>query len=219
MNQILPTGIAKFVCFYECGSWGSILHLCWVAFPDICQKWECLGRLGTLQVASSFPFRSGLGAMESSGSHLVSRQFCETGDSPDVTTQVQRLVWLKLQDVVSAFVSLKSSTFRSSLSSQFFIAKNFIEFPKVAALGLNGSKRIAKAKCLSRGTSSFHSFSVYHQRIQLNTSEVSLLQVEGIGRNIVPVFYAVTRPASINFLIFLAIVVCLSWFQSKNHIQ
>ena len=40
---------------------------------------------------------------------------------------------------------------------------------------------------------------MYHQRIQLNTSEVSLLQVEGIGRNIVPVFYAVTRPASINF--------------------
>jgi len=40
---------------------------------------------------------------------------------------------------------------------------------------------------------------------------VSLLQVEGIGRNIVPVFYAVTRPASINFLIFLAIVVCGSF--------
>lgn len=79
MNQILPTGIAKFVCFYECGSWGSILHLCWVAFPDLCQKWECQGRLGTLQVASSFPFRSGLGAMESSGSHLVSRQFLWNG--------------------------------------------------------------------------------------------------------------------------------------------
>eukprot|EP00435_Cladocopium_sp_Y103_P072440 s157_g40.t1 len=40
---------------------------------------------------------------------------------------------------------------------------------------------------------------------------VSLLQVEGIGRNIVPVFYAVTRPASINFLVFLAIVVCGSF--------
>lgn len=39
--------------------------------------------------------------------------------------------------------------------------------------------------------------------------QVSLLQVEGIGRNIVPVFYAVTRPASINFLVFLAIVVWL----------
>ena len=38
---------------------------------------------------------------------------------------------------------------------------------------------------------------------------MSLLQVEGIGRNIVPVFYAVTRPASINFLVFLAIVVWL----------
>ena len=136
--------------------------------------------------------------------------FCETGDSPDVTTKVQRLGLIEASGCWRHFVSLKSSTFRSSLSSQFFIAKNFIEFPKVAALGLNGSKRIAKAKCLSRGTSSFHSFGVYHQRIQLNTSEVSLLQVEGIGRNIVPVFYAVTRPASINFLIFLAIVVCLS---------
>lgn len=40
-------------------------------------------------------------------------------------------------------------------------------------------------------------------------AKVSLLQIQGIGVNIVPVFYAVTRPASINFLFFLAIIVSL----------
>lgn len=34
-----------------------------------------------------------------------------------------------------------------------------------------------------------------------------LLQLPGIGRNIVPVFYAITRPASINFLFILFIIV------------
>jgi len=36
---------------------------------------------------------------------------------------------------------------------------------------------------------------------------IGLLQVEKIGRNVVPVVFAITRPASINFLLFLLIIV------------